>query len=573
MASKIPKNQIREGIGLYLVLPKIFDEAKKIGATLSQVIDAVRADWISKLPSDAELSKKEKEKIVTKEELITKCKAMGVEPPKLSLRLLHLAEKYGINSYNWQHDPNFVFKYRFHLPVRGIYNPQLEPAYDLFFKLFGEFYKGEIEEIKKVLEGFDLSIRPLNLSSQIMNSEAIRNFLPEVGQKFVKDPFGVQRIEHLVLERKGGKLVYLATRKKEHGTYLAILNTVAYCTGGCAKCYRGEQTRELKQFTAINPDGAETTVYFLPPVEQIKLLVKRWNKEENPPEDILFSGGEPMDVSVEEWIKIIEELKKAKFLKFFRICTGDLFLGEPFRIIQPKFLEALKQFYKETGKPIKFACHLPHPAFITPEAVYAILTLHKVGIGIEIQSQTPLEEGILCFQKEILKKLKEYGTTNVSDEKLLDAWAPPMAKSFKLLKELCIKISMVADRPYKFIHDMQQSVSIIYTIVLFSLLSEPHVGVTDSAIRPTSFAVFTPKLPNLNLGFHSLQYLKNVIGAYQQKGEKILIRLPHAFGEIAEYEEPLWVGINDIDTVKRIADIHFWKKLRYKVNELANKKS
>lgn len=331
----------------------------------------------------------------------------------------------------------------------------------------------------------------------------------------------------------------------------------------------GEQTRELKQFTAINPDGTESLLYFLPPVEQVKLLVKKWNEEKNPPEDILFSGGEPMDVSLEEWLKIIEELKQAKYLKFFRICTGDLFLGEPFRLIQPKFLEALKQFYKETGKAIKFACNLPHPAFITPEAVYTIMTLHKAGFGTEIQSQTPLEEGMLCFQKEIQKKVKAYGgVNNISDTQILEAWASSLARSFKLLQELCLKISMAADRPYKFIHDMQQSVSLIYTTVLFSLLSEPHVGTTDAAIRPTSFAVFVPTLPNLNLGFHSLQYLSKVKDAYKTDFKKVKFKLPHAFGALAEYEEPYFEGVNDKKILEIITNIDFWSKLRKKVKDI-----
>ncbi|PIR05400.1 hypothetical protein COV56_02975 [Candidatus Kuenenbacteria bacterium CG11_big_fil_rev_8_21_14_0_20_37_9] len=570
--SKKQEKQKKEETGFYLVLPKIAEIARKKDANLSQVIDAVRAAWIKSLPSKLNLSKKEQSEIVSREELIAKCKSMGVELPKPNSKLLHLVMKYGMDSHSWQYDTNFVFKYRLHLPIRGIYNPQLEPTYDLFFRLFRKFYKGKVKGIKNVLENFDLSIRPLNLCSSIMFSEAVRNFLPEIEQKFIKDPFGVQRREHLVLDEKNGKLVYLATRKIEHGTYLAILQTVAYCTAGCARCYRGEQTRELKQFKAINPDGSESAIYFLPPSEQVKLLVRRWNKEKNPPEDILFSGGEPMDIDLDEWLKIIEGLKKAKFLKFFRICTGDLFLGESFRLIQLEFLEALKQFYKETGKAIKFVCNLPHPAFITPEAVYTIMTLHEAGFGIEIQSQTPLEEGVLCFQGDMQKKLKEYdGVNNISDTQILEAWAPSLARSFKLLRELGVKISMVADRPYKFIHDMQQSVSLIYTTVLFSLLSEPHIGTTDAAVRPTSFAAFMPKLPNLNLGFHSLEYLANVDGAHKTTPNGILIRLPHAFGEIAEYEEPLWIGINDIDTLKRITDINFWKKLRYKVKELVDK--
>lgn len=508
------------------------------------------------------LSKKENK------ELLQICKATGVDLPKPNKRLYKIAVRYGLTKEAWRYDENFVLNYRFHLPIKGIYQPHLAPVYDLFFRLFGKFYKGKKKEIKKVLENFDLSIRPINLCSSIVNSEAIKNFLPEIGQKFTKDPFGIQRREHLVLDKMRGKLIYLATRKKEHGTYLTILNVVAYCTAGCARCYRGEQTRELKTFTAINPDESEEIVYFLSPAEQVKRLIKKWNQEKEPPEDILFSGGEPMNIKIEEWIKIIKELKKAKHLKFFRICTGDLFLGQPFRLIDERFLKAIEEFHKETGKSIKFACNLPHPKFITPEVVYVIMKLHKLGIGIEIQTQTPLEEGILCFQKTIQQKIKSFEKKKLSDEEIIDAWAPSLAKSFNLLKELCVKISMLSDRPYKFIHDMQQSVSVIYNLVLYSLLSEPHIGTTDSSIRPTSFALFAPHLPNLNLSFHSLQYIAKVENAYFKNDDKIKIVLPHSVGAIVEYEEPYFSGINDLEIIKKLADIEFWNKLKKRVKEL-----
>lgn len=563
------KEENRES--LYLILPKLDEVSRKFGANLHLLIDAVRAEWINSLPSKLGLSRKEQNRIVTREEFLKGCESVGIDLPKSNKRLYKLAERYGITADAWRNDDNFVFKYRLHLPIGGVHQPHLMPNYELFFKLFGKFYKGNKKKILKILENFDLSIRPLNLCSSISDSEAIKNFLPDVNQKLLKDPFGVQRREHLVLEKIGGKLVYLATRKKDHGTYLTILNIVAYCTAGCARCYRGEQTRELKRFTAINSDGSEEFVYFLPPVEQIRRLVKVWNEEKNPPEDILFSGGEPMDVDIDDWVKIIEELKKAKYLKFFRICTGDLFLGQPFRLINPKFLKALKSFHEETGKAIKFACNMPHPKFVTPEALYTIMTLHKLGIGIEIQTQTPLEEGILCFQRDIEEKLKKIKRRDLTDEQLINIWAPPLVRSFKLLRELCIKVSMIADRPYKFIHDMQQSVSIIYNLVLYSLLSEPHVGVTDAAIRPTSFAVFTPHLPNLNMGYHSLQYLAKVQGAYSIDSEKVRMRIPHAVGSLAEYEEPYWKGINDLWVIQKFADVNFWKKLRERVKKLIMK--
>lgn len=557
----------------YLAMSELEKTAEKSDASLPKIIDAVRADWLSGLPSQEDLNRLSLERrfeTVTKEELMKVCEAAGIQLPISNPELSAAAANLGIDKNKWQ-DRNFQGRFRFHLSPDSIEGLQQSANRELFFKLFGKKYKGQEAEIVDTLKGYDLSIRPINFSSAIAKSEAIENFLPEVGQTFEDDPFGVQRREHLVLDEENGELIYLSTRKKEHGTYLAILRTVAYCSAGCSSCYRGHQTREMAKFKSINPDGTEQDVYFLSPTEQVERLVRRWNQEENPPEDILFSGGEPMDISVEEWQKIFETLKDAKHLKFLRICTGDLFLGEPFRISDQKFLDLLKKWHEDTGKPIKFATNLPHPAFITPEAIHAIISLHKLGTGIEIQTQTPLEEGILCFQREVEQQIQHLGKEKLTDDELIEAWAPSLAKSFKLLRELCVKVAMVSDRPYKFIHDMQKSVSVVYNTVLFSLLSEPHVGTTDSAVRPTSFAVFTPKSPNLNMGFHGLEYLAKVDGAYQDDEEEVKIQIPHSVGETVEYSEPKWQGINDKKTVQRIADIDFWKKLREKVRELVRK--
>lgn len=538
---------------------------------MPEIIDAVRADWLAGLPTQEDLVKFSPEKrsgIVTKQELTRVCEAAGIKLPVANNDLSNAAASLGVDQNTWQ-DKNFPAHNRFHLPPGSIEELQQKKNRELFFELFAPKYQGQEAEIIETLKKFDVSIRPMNFSPCILKSEAIEWFLPDVGQTFEKDPFGVQRKGHLVLDQEDGKLIYLATRKKDHGTYLEILYKVRYCDGGCANCYRGEQTREMEKFEMINPDKTKQEVIVPSPVEQTERLVRRWNQEEeDPPEDILFSGGEPMDINIEEWEKIFETLKDAKHLKFLRICTGDLFLGKPFRISDTQFLNLMKKWHEDTGKPVKFAADLPHPAFITPEAVHAIMSLHKLGIGVEIETQTPLVEGVMCFQKEVEQQIQALGKEKLTDDELIEAWAPALAKSFKLLRELCVKTAMVSDRPYKFIHDMQKSVSIVYNTVLFSLLSEPHVGTTDSAVRPTSFAVFTPKLPNLNMSFHALEYLANVKGAQSESENEVTFKLPHSVGEMAEYIEPKWHGINDKEHLQRITDIDFWKKLREKVKEL-----
>lgn len=273
----------------YLVMSELEAVAEKQGVALPEIIDAVRADWVSGLPSQEDLDKfpaERRSEIVTKEELIKVCEVTGVELPVSNPELSAAAANLGIDQNKWQ-DRNFQDRFRFHLSPGSIERLQQGANRELFFKLFGKKYGGHESEIINTLKGYDLSIRPINFASAISESEAIENFLPEVGQTFEYDPFGVQRREHLVLDKENEKLIYLSTRKKEHGTYLAILRSVAYCSAGCSSCYRGHQTREIAKFKSINPDGTEQDVFFPPPTEQVERLVKHWNQEENPPEDII----------------------------------------------------------------------------------------------------------------------------------------------------------------------------------------------------------------------------------------------------------------------------------------------
>lgn len=543
----------------HVKIQKIDSEVEKEGGTLPELIDAVRANWLENLPGDE------------RDLLIKICERNNVELPQKNESYLQVAERNELSGSNWQ-ERTTVLKHRLGIPHKKKGNPMYDGSYEILFKLFGDKWSGNKEKMMEALRGFDLSIRPLNLSKAISSCEAINYVLPELGYTFQKDPFGVQRKEALVIKEKDGRKIYLATRKKDHGTYLAILTAAQYCTGGCARCYRGEQTRKRQKFTAIDENGKEEEIFFATtPTEQIEGLVEEWKNEKDPPSDILLSGGEPMNINPDQWEGICNALKKAENLRSFRICTGDLFLGEPFRLLEPKFIEAVTNFRKETGIAVKFATNLPHPAMITPEAIYAINKLQKLGIGIEFQSQTPLMDGVNCFQKEIVEKLEK--VDKMSDEKLISILAPSLAKSVDLLEDLCVKFSDVSNRPYKFIHDMQKSVSLIYTTMVYSILCEPHVGVTDSSIRPTSFALFTPKLPNLNMSFHSLHLMAEKKGSYKvdKKSKMVKMKLPHAIGKTAEFEEPYIKGLNDKEVLEKITDEKFWSKLCEEVKRIRKK--
>jgi hypothetical protein len=65
---------------------------------------------------------------------------------------------------------------------------------------------------------------------------------------------------------------------------------------------------------------------------------------------------------------------------------------------------------------------------------------------------------------------------------------------------------------------------------------------SDSAVRPTSFALFTPKAPNLNIGFHTLMYRGNTPESIQESEGMVTMQIPHTIGQMVAYTEPLWKG-------------------------------
>lgn len=397
--------------------------------------------------------------------------------------------------------------WRWHLRNRLEGNRDL----DLFLKLFPQF-QGKKDDLEQYLEWYNLSILPLNLVA----GDGVLNFLPEVGQQLKPDPYGIRRGYSTVTRRdKDGKLWYLATRKPEYATFLFVMNVS--CPIGCARCYRGYQTRHRKPFTLIYDDDSEEKLYLPGPVKQLEWLVERWNSEEQfkGVYDILVSGGEPLmapDRTIKQLLSVAAE---AKYLKAFRICTGTLFLGLPFRF-GDELISLLLDFKESTGKQVGINAHIAHPDQMTPEAVYSAGRLSNAGF--DLMAQTPLIEGV-------------------------NVWQDDLERTVETLRRLDQLVWFnTGRRPYKWIVDMQKSVSVLTAIEVYRRVHDRHQVDSDTT-RPTSFALFIDHpTGNINLSYHSLWAMKMQVDT---ENGRVLYQIPHPAGNWIEYEEPLMPGVND----------------------------
>jgi hypothetical protein len=376
-------------------------------------------------------------------------------------------------------------------------------------------YQGQEELLRKYLKSYDLSILPLNL----LQPRGVKKFLPRLGLVPAPDPYGVQRSYSVVLRKEGDKTFYLSTHKAEYASFLPIMGGGAgrvFCPIGCAGCYRGPQTRFHEPLRIINKNDCKE-VWMPQPEQQAKWLVEEWNTR---PEfagvyDILFSGGEPMLLPNETWEKILAQMENAKHLRIFRICTGALFLGLPFRF-DDQFVRLLTEFRRRTGVQVKLSVHVSHPEHITPEAVYFARKLAYAGI--ELLPQCPLEPGV-------------------------NFWMNNLAKTTKTLRRLDqLLATVIGSRCYKWILDMQGGVSLISAIEVWRRIHDRHQEESD-VTRPTSFALFLPQPEgNTNLSYHSLWAIQMQVD--KEKGV-VHYKIPHPSGTWVDYEEPVWKGIND----------------------------
>lgn len=363
----------------------------------------------------------------------------------------------------------------------------------------------EIESVIKA--GYSLSILPLALVTG--NRDLMHKFIPKKDfftEHIAKswDPYGIFSEKTRIAEEG----VYLASQKFKRSV---LMNVTSACPIGCVGCYKGAFTRVSgkKFYTDL-----EKAVF-----RQAELLVSHLN--EHPEiESVILSGGEPLLLRNGDLRRMLDEFKKARHLGEFRICTGVIFQGLPFRI-DDELLGILEEFENETGIKINFNAHLGHPSQFTPESLIAIRKITRKGFPIN--SQVPLQRDVNVF-------VEDFG------------------KTLKTLSELARFQGISGVRPYKYIMHMNVG-SLEYSVPLefmLNVLAELKYRVDHpwpETWQPVSFCVLY-KEGNILL---SPQLLFSIRKKVHEDHVAYSIPLPDDGGkwQIFEYKEPLLKGHNE----------------------------
>ena len=265
------------------------------------------------------------------------------------------------------------------------------------------------------------NVLPLNALLAQKHPGIKRKYIARAGGQ--RDPYGIfSKGERIEIDG-----VYIGSQKFSRSF---LMNITSQCHGKCFGCYKGEYTLEeepfFTQLTYVNI--------------QTEKLVEYLNGN---PEiaSVIMSGGEPLLLDNKGLEDVLEKLKAAQHLLEFRICTGTIFQGSPFRIDQ-KLVDLLKEYSESSNVRIHINAHLNHPAQFTPEAIVAIKIVREGEIPIN--SQVPLQEGVNVFREDY-------------------------DKTIKTLSELAELQSRHGIRPYKYILHMDSG-SLDYSVPLEFML-------------------------------------------------------------------------------------------------------
>jgi L-lysine 2,3-aminomutase len=239
-------------------------------------------------------------------------------------------------------------------------------------------------------------------------------------------------------------------------------------------------------------------------------------------------------MSNEQIEEILREFRKARNLQIFRICTGTLFLGLPFRF-DDGLLRILAGFSESTGVRVTIQAHLGSYEMISPEALIAIEKIKRAGISV--YSQIPIKNGINFF-------------LNDPD------------KTLSCLVELGRRQAIAGVEPYMFIADMHPSTNAFYVplealMQMWAKLVESHDY--PGLERPRTLSVLCGQ-GNIILSGHALFSSTKQVDI---KNDRVIYKIPCIsttdkwianICDVFRYEEPLIPGINDnpnsLETVK-----------------------
>jgi L-lysine 2,3-aminomutase len=478
-----------------------------------------------------------------------KCSVTKDESIKQDLKILF--EKFNINWGDWK----FHLLYRLHLN-----SSSTDYDLDIVENLLC-LTENEMEHVKRLTnEGgfadhevasinnseksyYDLSILPLNI---MLDKSVLKYFLPaldyfEPDSTKRADPYGI------ILGKSRAKLgnntpaaivsktskIVLGTHKFSH---TVLFNIDFYCPIGCSNCYKTRMgTRE--DFSAASPvyDHPELGLLESPnrssAIKQSKELVDWMNFDERGQQvyDVILSGGEPLSLSNELITSVLSEFKLASNLKIFRICTGTLFLGLPFRF-DDELLNILDDFSLETGVRITIQAHLGNHFMLSPESLIAVDKIRAKGISI--YSQIPIRAGINFFIDDLPKTL-EY------------------------LIELGKIQAHIGVEPYMLIVDMHPSTNTDY--IPIELLMQVWGSLVEShdypgLERPRTLSILCEQ-GNIILSGHTLFAVEKQV---DNINKKVIYKIPRVGAspnwqpEIVEYftyEEPLIACVNDNEKI------------------------
>lgn len=390
---------------------------------------------------------------------------------------------------------------------------------------------------------FDLSILPLNI---LLGNEVTKYFIPPedyLEPHFTKkgDPYGIIHgvTRAKIKDTESNRVVIVDDDKNILGSHkfshTLLFNIDFYCPIGCSDCYKTRfGTREFtdKEFKHKFYSLEEIGEIFPPTkaevVQQTKKTVQWMNNTLRGQQvyDVILSGGEPLYTLSNETLKdVLKEFAESKYLKVFRICTGSIFLGLPFRI-DHELLDILIKFSESTGIKVTFQAHLGNHHMISPESIIAIKRIRRKGIPI--YSQIPIKNGINFFLEDREKTLNE-------------------------LIELGRKQNIIGVEPYMFIVDMHPSTNAFYVPI------EPLLQVWGDLVeshdypgleRPRTLSLLFEQ-GNVILSGNNLLVMKKFINKDLGYVEYRIPRIGGDVNWVAKvvepfvYREPLFKGIND----------------------------
>lgn len=336
------------------------------------------------------------------------------------------------------------------------------------------------ESISNIIKnkGYLLSILPLNL---FMPEEVLLQFIPPDDFSVPHplkdiDPYGIASQDVKIIKNN----MWIASKKFEH---TVLMNIHGHCPIGCSDCYKSFYVREKGHENELGAgDPYEKVPNKLK--NQTKYLVE-WLNTNPKIYDVIISGGEPF-LRQNNHIKILlNEFRKARYLRILRFCTGVIFLGLPFRI-DDDLLDIINEFTEETDIKITFQAHISNHLQISPEAVLAVKKIKKRGFNI--YSQTPVKKGINFFLDD-LEKTTFY------------------------FRELVKRQFLIGVEPYKFIVDMHPRTLAYYIpiealIKVYGHLFDSHT--IPELERPKTLSILS-KQGNIILSPHSLFAMKKEV--------------------------------------------------------------